>query len=547
MKKTRLAHMTFLAAALLGMVILRISTRHGAGIGGDATIYLTSAQNLLEGHGFGLIGPRGEFRLLPYFAPFFPLVLSFLGWLGFQVEAAALGLNILLFGGTIWLAASEAWRASSSLKAAWLTALLLGASPVLVPVFSWAMSEPLSIFLGFLALAWMLGYLREQRPWLFAAAALAGGLAFMTRYAAGAYLGAATLLLLLFEAGGWGKRVRKAALFTLAGSLPVAGWMLYSLSQTTTVSSRTVLTGAVMLERIQLFWPQLEEVILFWLVPDSWIYSPPYPPILNHVLSVGFVAALVVWTVVILRKSHFSSVGQERSLAREAAGEEPKALYLWQTALALFSVVYVGVIALVYFTTYPPITIGSRMLSPLMAAIFWLMALLALQTGRQWKTTGWLQNGVLAVLVLLGTWNAVRTVRIVRQNYELGLGYNSIAWQTSDTVQAVRELPQDTLIITNEETALLYLTGRASYPLAEIFLDQPEEIFQRYGDGELKNDPAEQLFRNGEAVLVEFGSLSKQVSGLYGVQSAEWAAALLESLEVIYQGGDGGIYRYPEK
>ena len=158
MKKKQIAHLSFLAVALIGMALLRVSTTKGTGIGGDATIYLTSAQNLLDGKGFGLIGPRGEFRIMPYFAPFFPLVLTLPGLVGIAIEPAAQWLNIFLFGAVIWLMASETWRVTKSLPAAWLAALLAAASPVLVPVFSWAISEPLSIFLGFSTLALMLAF-----------------------------------------------------------------------------------------------------------------------------------------------------------------------------------------------------------------------------------------------------------------------------------------------------------------------------------------------------------------------------------------------------
>lgn len=538
MKKTHLTNLSFVAAALVGMAVLRLSTRHGPGIGGDATIYLTSAQNLLDGNGFGLIGPRGEFRILPYFAPFFSVVLSFLGLIGFALEPAALWLNTLLFGVVIWLVSRESWRATESLAAAWLAALLTAVSPVLVPVFSWAMSEPLSLFLGFSSLVLTLAYLRQvDRKWLLMAAGFTGGLAFLTRYAAIAYLGTAALLLLVFDKGRWGRRLFKAAVFAIAGSLPAAGWMLYNINQTTTVSSRSVLTAAAILERVRLFWPQMEEVILFWLVPASWIQSPPYPAILNHVLSLGFVLGMAAWTAIL---AHLS--GKAIRQGRVEGGR----LYRLQIALALLCVVYVGVIAGVYFTTYPPITIGSRMLSPLMVAVFWLMILLTVQSGRLWQKPVWLKRGMLVVVLLLGAWNTVRTVRIVQQNYALGLGYNSIAWQTSDAMQAVRELPDETLIVTNEETAILYLTGRASYPIAEIYVEEPETSFVRYGDGELADDPSEQLFSQGEAFLVLFDSLASQVSGLYGERSEEWAAALLDGLEVVYEGEDGGIYRYPE-
>ncbi|MDX9863921.1 MAG: hypothetical protein RBT34_03860 [Anaerolineaceae bacterium] len=533
MKKKQLAHLSFLAAALIGMVVLRVSTAKGAGIGGDATIYLTSAQNLLDGKGFGLVGPRGEFRIMPYFAPFFPLVLTLPGLLGIPLEAAAHWLNIFLFGAVIWLLGSETWRATKSLTAAWLAGLLAAASPVLVPVFSWAISEPLSIFLGFWTLALMLEYLRQaDRKGLLAAAAITGGLAFFTRYAAAAYLATAAVLLLLFDEGKWGRRLVKVLLFGVAGSIPAAGWMLYNISNTTTVSSRSVLTIAAMLERVKLFWPQMEEVILFWLVPDSWIQSPPYPAMLNHVLSVGFLLVVAGWTVIAVR------------LMQKTARKEQDHRILM--ALALFSLIYTGVIAAVYFTTSPPITIGSRMLSPLMAAVFWLIVLLAVQSGRQWHHLVRLKNGLLMVVLLLGLWNAARTMRIVKQNVELGLGYNSVAWQTSDTMQAVRDLPEDVLIVTNEETAVLYLTGRASYPIAEIYVNDPQADFVMYGDGDWMDDPMEEMFRQGDAVFVQFDSLASQVAGLYGERSEAWAAALVDGLEVVYQGQDGGIYRYPD-
>ena len=532
MKKKQLAHLSLIAAAVIGMVVLRVSTAKGVGMGGDATIYLTSARNLLDGKGFGLIGPRGEFRIMPYFAPFFPLVLTIPGVLGIPLEAAAHWLNILLFGAIIWLAASETMRATKSLPAAWLAALLLIVSPVLVPVYSWAMSEPLSLFLGFSTLVLMLAYLRQpERKGLLAAAVVTGALVFLTRYAAVAYLGAAALLLLIFSEEEFGNRLLKAVLFGIIGSIPAFGWMGYNISNTTTVSSRSVLSGAEMLERVRMFWPQMEKVILFWLVPDSWIQAPPYPVVLNHVLSLGFVLVMVAWTVIILR------------LMRKTARKERD--YHLMMGLAVSSLVYVGVIAGVYFTTYPPITIGSRMLSPLMVSIFWLIMLLALRSGQQWKKPAWLGNALLAFVLVFGLWNGLRTLRIVKQNVELGLGYNSVAWQTSETMQALRELPEGTIIVTNEETAILWLTGRASYPIAEIYVDNAMDEFVKYGDGELVNDSSEEMFRNGEAVFVQFDSLASQVTGLYGERSEEWAAALVDGLDVVFSGQDGGIYRYP--
>ena len=68
-----------LPLALAGGALVTLSTRFGAGIGGDATTYIFSAKNLLEGRGLGLVGPQGEFSFLALFPPGFPLTLSALG------------------------------------------------------------------------------------------------------------------------------------------------------------------------------------------------------------------------------------------------------------------------------------------------------------------------------------------------------------------------------------------------------------------------------------------------------------------------------------
>ena len=55
---------TWIIAALIcaaaGAGILFISMAQGVGVGGDATIYITSARNLLAGKGLGLINAAGE-------------------------------------------------------------------------------------------------------------------------------------------------------------------------------------------------------------------------------------------------------------------------------------------------------------------------------------------------------------------------------------------------------------------------------------------------------------------------------------------------------
>ena len=65
-----------LGSAFAGALLLWVSMSQSVGIGGDAVIYLESARNFAAGHRIGLIQPDGTFRLIPYFPPFYPIVLA---------------------------------------------------------------------------------------------------------------------------------------------------------------------------------------------------------------------------------------------------------------------------------------------------------------------------------------------------------------------------------------------------------------------------------------------------------------------------------------
>lgn len=536
MRLNRFSWLLLLLPALLAVGLAVFSTRLGAGIGGDATIYITSARNLLAGRGLGLIGPAGEFRLLPYFAPFFSLVLSAAGLVTPNLAGFARWLNILLFGGLALLAAHTTLQVTRKSLFALAAGLLVALSPILIPVYSWAMSEPLALMLGFAGLWLAYRSLPDEKPGLlFALSALLTGLSFLTRYSSAAFIGAAALGLLLLAPGKLLRRLGRALLYGLAACLPMLPWLAASLAQTSTVSSRSLESGAGMAARLAAFWPQLAEVILSWWVPFSWIDSPPYPALANRLLPGLFLALLLGGLPVLAWLFH-----RRGKLALQSAGADR-----WAALLYLFGLVYLGTILLVYVLTYPPITIDNRMLSPLYTAAFWLLVLLAARLG-DLRPGPRLARALALILLLLAAWNGWRAVRIVQQNYQTGLGYHSLAWQSSETIQALRALPADQAVVTNEVTALLYLLDRKAYTYMEIYQDQPAAAFTRYGEGSLEGDSGQTLFRQGKAYLVLFDSITAQFESIYGEQAPARVDALTTGLTLISRGADGAIYAYPQ-
>lgn len=516
-------------AALTGMLLVAWSTLLGPGVGGDATIYLTSAQNLARGIGLGLVEPDGSFRLLPYSAPLFPLMLTPFAAVGVDLTPVARWLNIALFGGMIFLAGWVSLKTTGSRWMSSLPAWLIACSPVLLPVYSWAMAEPVTLVFGFGGLVFLLWHLDADIPHRLGWPELCGlvlGLSAAARYSAAAFLAASLLVYLL-----WGKVTFRKRLFTafrigLVGIIPMAVWMVVQLGWTDSVSARTVLTLEEMRERLMLFWPQLNSALVVWALPASFLEAPPYPGWINSFLPLVFFASLGVLTFWQCRIKRSAAVGK-------------LLLSLW-----IFTGIYIGLLLLVYLTTYPPITIDNRMLSPAHTAVIWIAGLILVQISghnalRWWKPVIW--------IILLGfvSWYGIRTIRIVIQNSETGLGYNARVWRQSRVIDGIKELPVNQTLVTNETMAVLYLTGRVASPVAEIYFDEPAYPFTRYGDGPVGRDPAEAEFKSGKTILVVFDTLEAQFASIYGGKADKRTELFTQGLSEVFSIDHGAILKYP--
>jgi hypothetical protein len=515
-------------AALLGMGLVTWSTTYGPGVGGDATIYLVSAQNLIKGIGLGLVDPDGVFRLLPYSAPLYPLLLSPFFAVGLDLTPVARWINILLFGIFIFLVG---FASTNALKKTWtgvIPALIVAVSPVLLPVFSWAMAEPLTLVLGFGGLTWLIlvttqDLVDTKRLIL---VGILMGFAFAARYSAAAFLGTGVLFLLLWKGVPIKRRLRQAFILSVIGITPISLWMILQLSRTATVSSRTIITGHEIAARFVSFWPQLNNALLVWLVPDSFQESAPYPLLLNQIFPLVAIISLAVLSILFVHKRP----GQ--MLSNLITG-------LW-----LFAGFYLLVILSAYLTTYPPITIDNRMLSPVHSAIVWIGGLLIAEIfiSSPGKV---LKYSMLIFMIGFFGWYGARTYRIARQNAAEGLGFNHYEWRGSELIARIKVIQSDEEIITNEPMAVLYLNGRTSWPVKEIYLNEPVKTFSRYGDGPTGIDRGEDLFRTGKGFLVIFNTFTGQLEPIYGDRAKERAESMFGNLDVIVTTDHGSIFLYP--
>ncbi len=506
--------------------ILFISMAQGIGVGGDATIYITCARNLLAGKGLGLINAAGDFRLIPYFPPFYSLVLAFFGLFTSNLTLAAAILNMALFAGLVFLVTIWTMRVSEELFPGLLLGMLLAGSPIIVPAYSWAMSEPLAVFLGFAGLILLEKSLVEDIRFGYWCSAVLLGLSFLTRYSSAAFIGAAVLLILCFEGEDLKKRFLSAFIYGLVSVVPMIVWLVIDFMQTSTVASRSMVNGRTA-ELWAAFLPKIRHVFTLWLLPES--LSATMPEFLVTLVSLFFVlfaAGCLIGAVMALRNG--------TRYPRYA-----RMFFL----LSAFNLLYLLLIIYVSLNTYPPITINTRMLLPVYAAEFWLIYLLFALFGEYNHSLSrtFIFNTALFLVTAFGCY---RGIRIANQNAIDGLGYNSTAWKNSETAAYIRDnIPEDKTIVTNEETALLFLLDRRTWPMHEVYVNEPDPEYYAYeSETGIENDASRRAFREGGAYLVVFDSFEDQMAEIYGDDTRARIDKLFENLHVLFDSDDGTVY-----
>ena len=498
----------------------------GVGVGGDATIYITSARNLLAGKGLGLINAAGDFRLIPYFPPFYSLVLAVPGLFTDNLPLAALILNLVLHAGLVFLITYWTISVSDNLFPGLLLGMLLAGSPIIIPAASWAMSEPLAVLLGFAGLILLEKSLVEDQRFAFWASAILLGLSFLTRYSSAAFIGAAVLLIFCFEGETWKKRFLRAFGYGLVSVIPMIVWLVIDFTKTSTVASRSMLSGKTA-ELWAAFLPKIKHVFVLWILPDS--LSATMPGFLVTFISIF----IVLFTVGCLAGSVYALRG---------GTQYPRYARMF-FLLSAMNLLYLLLIVFVSLNTYPPITINTRMLLPVYIANFWLIYLLFALFGEynHRLSRTFVFNTALFLFTALCCY---RGYRIASQNAIDGLGYNSTAWKNSETIAYIREnIPEDKTIVTNEETALLFLLDRRTWPMHEVYVNEPDAEYYAYeSDTAVETDSSRHTFRKGGAYLVVFDSFEDQMADIYRENTRERMDKLFANLNVLFDGDDGTIY-----
>lgn len=515
--------------SIIGSLAIYFSTSWGPWAYSDSTEYVVSARNLLAGRGLGHSAPSGSLVPLTLHPPFYPLVLSAMGLIGFDLIEAARWLNIFLFGTMIFLSGAFTYALfHSSWLAISLSAAILTIPP-LVDVSSGAMSELLFLFTATLGICLLIIYLDLRRRYLLILSSIAVGLAFLSRYPGVVAVVTCIIGLLITGRISWKQRIRDILEFSLISITPTAVWLIWVYFQTRTLGARNYLfTLDIWSNTIDLR-KKLMEIFWSWLPFQE--YLPSYSYNLARNIFIFFIVLIFLLVVLIVVK---------KLISRKSAQSSPQEftfVFLW----IIFIIGNISLLTTSFLFTNPLPDLNLRTLLPVqLGLVFALLALLAsiINEFRLPPAVGW----ACAVLVLIFTLPNSRTSwKIINQYHVYGGGYTSETWHRSLTLQELTELPMNFPIITNESAAVLLLTDRPAYDFCTLPCNQSEQLL--YGDDPL--DPTQKVFREDGAALVFFYPYC-------GVQDAPWYAntitqlkSLTQNLTQYFSSCDGVIYFYP--
>jgi len=451
-----------ISIAAVAVLLLWFATRWGNGTSPDSIQYLLTARKLS--------GMEDLLDTPSHFPPLYPLFLSLgLYFTGDEILAVRI-LHSLIYAANILLFAfllRDQVRKTDYLGL--LGTLLIALAPISFILHFMALSE--ALFFSFLLL-FFIGfdaYLQKaQNRWLYTAA-LALGLATLTRYSGIAFIGAASLYLLLTEGPRLADRVKKGILFGVTGIALPSFWLLAKILSNNSGTPREFSVHPIDTERIL----RTLSVPFAWLNPQTLTF---YGAI---ILAIGIVAVMTMAALhggrtLEKRRVHFYLVG-------------------------IFTYIVFLYTSISFFDFYTPI--DNRILSPVfIMLIAGLVFSLRAQTFKH--PTLQVLLAMLLVLPLIG--GIPRLALTLKSAIANGSGYFSRPFRSQELLAYLQSASLPKIYTNTSETLAVYFDIKAT-SLPKSYFPKINKISDTYADS-MKFITRE--ITNGNAVLVYFDSFA---------------------------------------
>ena len=503
-----------LMIGLAGAVILAYATPQGMGLVNDSVGYISGARNLVEGNGYSRLTGNGEPRSITNYPPLYSIILALPIFLGIDSLAAAWWLNLVLFGMNSFLVGWMVYHYTKSMVFGLSTSILFIVSIPFFKAHTFALSEPVFIFVYLLAIYLFILYLSNNK-WLYLVlVGFLSSLAVLTRYV-GISLFITVCVLLIVYKSTWRERISTNLIFLSAGVPLIIAWMIRNFLVTGNAANRQFIFHPIPKDKLDegltQFWGWLlpdrgnlvERFLLYW----GWIFVGAL------VILLGFVL-FALWS---------------------AFKKYPYTRETWFTPFLTtgfqgltFLVVLIS--SLLFVDASPPL--DERIVIPFTLCVFLL--------GIGFLGMIWQQNAValkvfsvFIVAALLFSFSE-DTLEQVQALSEEGQGFASSDWQESPTVALVGQY-MDRTVFTNKPTALYILINKPAYIL--LSPTNPATGLPRQDYPEFVSNVRQRIV-DGRALLIIFD----YVPLMADPDETEWIKDISVDLPVLASLGNDKIF-----
>ena len=532
MKKTLMTRIylgIIILLSITGGVIAIYSTANGPWGYTDPVAYISTAHSILHGQGVGYYEGNAQFIPLTWYPPFYSMALSVIGLTGINLVAAARWLNILSFAASIFIAGWIFLRFSRVPVMGVIASALMCAFPYMLEMFSSSYSEPLFVLLYLSSGFCLLLYLKKEKPALFALSAVVLGLIPFTRYAGIAMLASGSLSIFLLTSGKMWPRIKKVTLFALLGSLPTLLWFIWVyIVDNHRLGGRDLgINWEILAAKFQSFRGAFMDTVWMWIPFQS--HTTLYSRVRFVLMGIGLITIIVL---------SFLAKRQINKNTKDSDQKSDTSVFVY---FGLSSLTYLAFLIVSYLFILPTIAIDNRTLLPLFVGI--VMGLLG--AFALWQTAWFRERKRLLKILpwlvgILCVYWYLPQVREKAEFYHQGDGLTAYHWNRSKIIQAVRALPADIPVISNDWELLLLWTQRPIYGFWNTF---PSDLpIQTTAYGTNPGDHVQSVFCDQGAALVIFTDFPTQFIDNIGDTAQNNVSELFAGLSISGTYPDGTIY-----
>ncbi len=495
------------------LLLVEITRRHGIGFQNDSVTYIAGARNWLQGYGISWISGGGEVVPITHYPPLYSLLLAGLRVISIPLREGARIIGIASLGINIFLVGVYANQVTSSKIISLSGVLMFLLAPGILTVHTWGLTDSLYLMFCIIAIYMMAKYLLERKIVFLITSGVAVGLGYLLRYVGISLFITLALCLILDAFFRKTKLQKNFILFSVISLAPITLWYLRN----------QLLTGSISTYRFIIYSGNQRDMVnglsimMDWYLPGRIVnFLDTYTIVMVLLISILLIF-LAIFGIIMIR--------QHKTPGNGEALNHP-----YWTLPTLFFCIYIAILFGSAAFTYVPPVIDERTLAPgYLASLFVLLGFASYVWGTRNRIA---RVGMILVIGLLLFNKYSWTTGLATQTRFNGLGYASLAWKDSETIQAVREL-NTSIIYTDNDKAMYMLTGKNSYIIPAFFHAHTADLFPNYESPDIFWE----RMQEENAILALVG----EIAGAPGGKTNE---IISEELTLLAKYHDGAIYIY---